>query len=415
MPFLRNGSRPAVAALAIAAMALSGCGGGGGGGGVSNAGPGRGPSAPARTVAYSKAASAAATAAAVTPTHKRQPNPTLIDLGFRTDLRQSLDYYAVYHPSAGVSASASNHALPPALLAVGPDSKGPITYVITYQGADTEQVGDTNRIKHFLYLNNASDSDERWGKASATHGTATYTKSDGTTGTLSKATLSASSRDNKLVGQAVVITDFDVTANDHDESAATDDPNTPEDETHDPAGDDTDYATAGVWVMGPSSGTDPDGLTAAGAFASGKVPYAGIGSIASGKTSVSYKGAAVGKRFASGRITDFATTVSLTANFDTEKIYGTVADVGGGQMLKLSTTASPASVGTGDGGPYSGTTQLFEKDGTTKVEDFDGKWGGAFYGATDDTNGPPVTAGTFGAASSDNSDSILGAFLAHRQ
>ena len=386
------------AAVLAAAMALSGCGGGGGG--VS------GGAAPPRTVVYSNAAAEAATAAAANPVRWR--NASSFRNTFVKAYRQNLDYFAVYQASGGVD-SVAGYFVPPAVVVAAPNSKGPPSYFINYEG---NAPGDVTGKKYDIDFSTTATAD--WSAASATHDTV---------GSLSRVRLKAYSpavpgdRPVGRVAEGVFITDFDVTANDYDETGhdfsdytLVDDPDTSGvDESKNPSGDDTDYMAAGVWTMGPWSGDDPDELTAVGAFAMGKVPYAGIGNVASTNTAVSYSGHAVGKRFANGGITDFDSTVSLTANFNTDKISGTVADVGGGQKLKL----SEASIGTGSGGPYSGDTELLDKDGN-KVTGYAGKWGGAFFGATDNANGPPGTAGTFGATGGDPSDSILGAFIAKK-
>ena len=85
--------------------------------------------------------------------------------------------------------------------------------------------------------------------------------------------------------------------------------------------------------------------------------------------------------------------------------------MGGGQQLELQSASITRA---DDGGPYSGNTILLDSDGN-QVTGFAGKWGGAFFGAQDSTNGPPGTAGTFGVTGGDPSDTVLGAFIAHRQ
>ena len=381
-------------AAAAAAMALSGCGGsggGGGGGGPSGPGGSGGPAGPARTIVYSQAAATAVvTAAGTTPSLTESPDYSFIDPdpinSFKPALRQNLYYFAVLQSSAASEAEAVQ---PVATLVVARGSEGPIGYVISHPDS----------LPGGLYLNSTADS-ETWSQASAT-------RLDAVGGGLSGVGLSAVSKNGQLA-QAVVITDYDVTANDHDESATADDPDTPIDETVDHAGDDTDYTAVGVWISGIEGGSGYE-LTAAGAFASGKVPYPAnqYGSLGS----VNYNGAAVGKRFAGGKITDFASLVLLTADFGASTVSGSVVDVGGDQVLKLGDATLDK---TALGGLFSGGTQLAERGGINSVAGFTGKWGGAFYGPADTTNGPHTIAGTFGAASSDDSDSILGAFLAKR-
>ena len=84
------------------------------------------------------------------------------------------------------------------------------------------------------------------------------------------------------------------------------------------------------------------------------------------------------------------------------------------KLRMLAAAIAALALSAGDGGPFSGNTQLVGADGNN-VAGFTGEWGGAFFGATDATNGPPGTAGTFGATGGDPSDTVLGAFIAHRQ
>ena len=295
---------------------------------------------------------------------------------------------------------------PAAMLFTARDSKV-IDYILVY----TNDVASSYTP---LYMSTTGDA-THWKKASAAHGSATYTADNGAAVSLSTAVVSAVSTDGNSFSQAIVLTDYDVNADDTDDSAPAveDDPNTPENEAT-PAipngtGDDTDYMAAGVWVSGPFSQAQSGDSAYAGAFGMGKVPYTGLSSGHDALTSVSYKGLAAGKRFSGGTATDFTTTVSLTANFSsTATISGTVADVGGGQSLALSSASIARAT---DGGPFSGNTQL--KNGATNVAGFTGKWGGAFYGSTDTAKGPRGTAGTFGASATGGT--ILGGFIAHRQ
>ena len=397
--------RPLLPLAALLALSLSACGGGGG-----LSAPGANDSrsstsaTSSRAVLYTNAEAAARTAAAADPVHARQS--TFIRGNLFTGTRQTLDYSATHQATRGLGSEFS----PAATLFTERDSGGPIDYVLIY----------TNDVTSYqpLFLNTTSG-DDSWKKASAVHGTATYTADNGATVLLSTAELSATSTDGQRVGHATVFTDYDVNANDTDDSveAVPDNPGTPGiDETTpaipDGTGDDTDYMAAGVWVSGPFSEANSGYSAFAGAFAMGKVPYTGLATGHDALTSVSYKGLAGGKRFSGGTATDFTTTVSLTANFSaTATISGTVADVGGGQKLKLLAPATAFNRAT-DGGPYSGLTQLVGADGSD-VSGFTGKWGGAFYGATDDAKGPRGTAGTFSA--SGTGDTILGAFIAHRQ
>ena len=383
-----------LAAATMAALAVSACSGGGSGPVVS--GGGGGESHSGRTVLYAVAAAKAKTAAAATAVDRRQTEG-LLRSWFVKGARQNLDYLATHQASATpYGTSSAGTAQLPAMLFTDPASEGPILYWVQFVDGGSRSV-----------TLNTTSGDDTWNQASATHGSATYPADNGATVSLSTAELSATSKDGTRIAQATVFTDYDVNADDTDE---TDTAIYGEDVLSARAtGDDTDYMAAGVWVSGPFSQANSDASAYAGAFAMGKVPYTGLNSGHNSLTSASYKGLAGGKRFSGGTVTDFTTTVSLTANFSsTATISGTVADVGGGQSLALSSASIARAT---DGGPFSGNTQL--KNGATNVAGFTGKWGGAFYGATDTSNGPRGTAGTFGA--SGTGDTILGAFIAHRQ
>ena len=342
------------------------------------------------------------TAAAATPVHQRQLS-YLRTITFKA-ARQTYDYLVTHQASVSPK---GDQAQPPATLLTERDSKGPIEYVVIY----TNDVASSYQP---VFMNTTGDGDS-WKKASATYGTATYPAENGATVSLSTVELSTTSTDGQTIAQATIFTDYDVTADDTDDSepAVEDNPNTPENEAK-PAipngtGDDTDYMAAGVWLSGPFSQANSGSAAYAGAFAMGKVPYTGLATGHNALTSVSYRGFAGGKRFSGGTVADFTTTVSLIANFSsTATISGTVADVGGGQKLSL---ASASIARTSDGGPFSGNTQVM--DGANAVSGFTGKWGGAFYGNTAAAKGPRGTAGTFGASMT--GDTILGAFIAHRQ
>ena len=375
---------PMLAAAAMAALVLSACGGGGGG--SATTGSTRGSPAPVPPVAYANLAPEAVKAATGAPVFGRQDS----------NWRATYDHLTTFMTSTGVASSfvqGTAPNFPPAEILTRTNAPGQIYPSISYPVATTSN--------HNVIFDNTADNYWR------------ETRTQGTVDSLTKFRINATSNDSAessdfdesgQVAHITVYTDYDVTADGNNDGTT---------------GDDTDYMAVAVWDMGPHSEDHPWGTTrtAAGALAMGTVPFAS-GDFGS-QTSVSYNGTAGGKRYSGGEVTDFETTVSLTANFSgTATISGTVADVGGGQKLKL-LSATPDK--TKDGGPFSGNTELFDEN-DMKVSGYAGKWGGAFFGVTTttDDSGTPVkdppagTAGTFGVSGGNPSDSILGVFIADR-
>ena len=376
-------------AAAIAALALSACGGGGSsvsgggssvndGGGSSVRGGAAGP-APIPPVAYANVAPKAAQTAATAPVFGRQG----------AVYRMYGDHLTIFMTSAGVSPlfDGANFQFPPVDVYTRSSAPGRLVTEVGFPAADANLI---------VVFNNVEDDEWRETRRQDTVGSLTRFRIDAISNDLVETFLED---ERGMVANIVLFTDYDLTADGNDDGTV---------------GDDTDFMAIAVWDMGPHGKDDPRGSlkTVAGAAATGRVPYTGLDSGHDSLTAVTYSGTAAGKRFSGGTVTDFTTTVSLTANFSaTATISGTLGDVGGGQKLELQS----ASIDRGsDGGPFSGNTQLVGDDGNN-IAGFTGKWGGAFFGATDATNGPPGTAGTFGATGGDPSDTVLGAFITHRQ
>ena len=361
-----------LAAAAVAALALSACGGGGG-----SVSGGAGPAA-VPPVAYANVAPKAAQAAATTPVFARQGT------SFR-----SYDHLSVFMTSTGVSSAFNGETFqfPPAAIFTRRSAPGRMVAFLAFTTAGSSALNTFNDTK-----------DDDWRET---------VRQQDTVGSLTRFRIDATSNDTDntidddrgLVAHIVFYTDYDIAADSDGDGTA---------------GDDTDFMAIAIWDQGPHAKDDSRGSThsGAGAVATGRAPYTGLDSDHNSLTAVTYSGTAGGKRFSGGTVTDFTTTVSLTANFSsTATISGTVADVAGGQQLKLQSASIDRA---NDGGPFTGNTQLLDSDGN-QVTGFAGKWGGAFFGAQDSTNGPPGTAGTFGVTGGDPSDTVLGAFIAHRQ
>ena len=116
---------------------------------------------------------------------------------------------------------------------------------------------------------------------------------------------------------------------------------------------------------------------------------------------------------------------TLTANFGDGSENGTVSgtlrnfqlmdpeNAGGiGELMTYPTalTLKSARIGDSHSGFFTGDTAM-----TFDGSSFAGKWGGQFYGNGEVDGKPGSTAGTFGAATTDGSKAILGAFGAYKQ
>jgi hypothetical protein len=174
---------------------------------------------------------------------------------------------------------------------------------------------------------------------------------------------------------------------------------------------DTDFLAGGIWVYVPDDATSVDDFTF-GAFVHGSDPYTDSNLI--GLTDeYTYTGDATGvySVLADERNYFFDADVTLTARFGEANELGTIGGrihdvsvddelVEGDPTLNLGT----AEIGDTDSGFFKGDTDMVYEG-----ENYTGKWGGQFFG-NDGTNPPGSVAGTFGAATSDGANSVLGVY-----
>ena len=177
---------------------------------------------------------------------------------------------------------------------------------------------------------------------------------------------------------------------------------------------DTDFLAGGIWVYVPDEATSVVDFTF-GAFVHGEDPYTQTNLI--GLTGqYTYTGDAIGvySVLAEERNYFFDADVTLTADFEDNstlgKIEGHIDNVSvddelveGDPTLNLGS----ANIVGPDSGFFKGATEMMYEG-----ESYTGKWGGQFFG-NDDSNppGPPGSvAGTFGAATIDGANSVLGVY-----
>ena len=177
---------------------------------------------------------------------------------------------------------------------------------------------------------------------------------------------------------------------------------------------DTDFLAGGIWVYVPDDATSVDDFTF-GAFVHGEDPY-DQDNLTALTGEYTYTGDATGVYSVVAEESNyfFDADVTLTAKFDDDSTLGTIGGhidnvsvddelVEGDPTLNLGT----ADIGGDNSGFFTGDTDM-EYDG----ESYTGKWGGQFFGNDDsDPPGPPGSvAGTFGAATSDGENSVLGVY-----
>jgi len=178
-------------------------------------------------------------------------------------------------------------------------------------------------------------------------------------------------------------------------------------------GSDNDFVAAGYWLHVPDSGSTLD--VSFGAFSDGGNPFPYTGSEAAAITNSSavYSGVAVGaycecadSAMESGNIDLFEANVTLTADFSSNMISGTVTDFqvdGNPHERTINLQSASISTASGNGGFFTGDTLLSGAD-----DQGDGEWGGVFHGAVSGVTAPGSAAGTFGV--SNDTLSYLGAF-----
>jgi hypothetical protein len=174
---------------------------------------------------------------------------------------------------------------------------------------------------------------------------------------------------------------------------------------------DTDFLAGGIWVYVPDDATSVDDFTF-GAFVHGEDPY-DQSNLTALTGEYTYTGDATGvySVLADERNYFFDADVTLTANFGDASNLGTIGGhidnfsvddelVEGDPTLNLGT----ADIGGDNSGFFTGDTDMVYEG-----ENYTGKWGGQFFG-NDGTNPPGSVAGTFGAATSDGANSVLGVY-----
>ena len=184
--------------------------------------------------------------------------------------------------------------------------------------------------------------------------------------------------------------------------------------------DHTNYLAGGIWVYVPNEGEqgDPPVDYEFGAFANGGDPFEGA--IAGLTGPATYEGNATGvysRGTGSGRRNEFfGADVTLTADFKDGSDLGTINGqidnfvysdgdlVGGNPVLML----EDADIATSNHGFFEGETFMDDYRG----DDYRGRWGGQFYddNHSNSDNHPGAVAGTFGAATTDDKKSFVGAF-----
>ena len=208
--------------------------------------------------------------------------------------------------------------------------------------------------------------------------------------------------------------------------------------------EDSDYLILGFWSYVPANLLDEDGDFSVddnnlsifreielGVFVDGNDPFY-QGNIEPLTGTVSYSGLALAAYLdtntdpvtGTGKLDQLSADVRLTAKLgsstDNGIISGTVTNFqsfyGGQYADPTSLTEFPinlilkdAPIGNSHSGFFTGDTSMtFDGSG------FAGKWGGQFYGNSETDGRPGSAAGTFGAATTDGSRSIIGAFGAYK-
>ena len=180
---------------------------------------------------------------------------------------------------------------------------------------------------------------------------------------------------------------------------------------------DADYLAGGVWLTVPDDATSLADF-AFGAFADGNDPFR-HGNIADISRTATYVGDATGvysaKEAGATTVGYLDADVRLTANFGDANNFGTISgsmtnffvgDEPHGGTMNLGT----ANIGAQSSGFFSGAVT-----GTDSQRSYTGHWGGQFYGNGQSDGRPGSVAGTFGAHSTDDAISFIGAFGAHKQ
>ena len=407
---LKFGVVPAITMTLAALMALSGCGGGGGGpstatsinrGGGVGGGAARSPwtcsgSAGKFCVTTAGAVDTASQITAAANNRRESTGSNLPVLGG--------PYLTIVH--AGYQPSTAN-------IDVSKKTTGPIRYKLQFLVDSGDHSAFSANYEANIRLDTGRST---WALAgqpvdSVTRGTVEGYHS----ARISTKLYDASGDKQNSVLTGVIYTDYDTTIDANNDG-------TPE--------ADTDYLAIGIWAAEDVDAADTPGTNASHAFAlaKGKNPSkkAYIAQISNDTSpevalgAVNYSGFVAGKHVLDGKARDFTSTVFLTANFDdsltgvdkTKDEYGLISgeiELGSAGTLKLQSSKITAST---NANGFAGNTQLVGTDGNP-VNGFTGTYDGAFFGS-EDTAGPPSTAGTFGASNTGNTESYVGAFIAKR-
>jgi hypothetical protein len=186
---------------------------------------------------------------------------------------------------------------------------------------------------------------------------------------------------------------------------------------------DTDWLAGGIWLYVPDTVSGPSDIEF-GAFMDGNQPFTS-GNIDGLTGSATYNGAATGLYTDGGASEEavgyFEADVELTADFGGPatpgSISGTVSEIfldDDDNPLDSEIMLDPATItDAADGGFFTGDVTALGLDAPA---DFDGRWGGQFFGnGSDATTHPTTVGGTFGGASITADTSFVGAFGALRE
>ena len=186
-----------------------------------------------------------------------------------------------------------------------------------------------------------------------------------------------------------------------------------------PSVQDADYLAGGLWVRVPADAASVADYEF-GAFVDGNDPFRQA-NLAGLTDTATYEGDARAVYSHQGENRNYFVDadVRLTADFGDASslgsISGTVSNIRGegpeaDSYEGVSVTLGTAQIGSADSGFFTGDTSTTGTDSA-----FTGKWGGQFYGNGDAASDHPGSvAGTFGAATADGGESIVGAYGARR-
>lgn len=181
------------------------------------------------------------------------------------------------------------------------------------------------------------------------------------------------------------------------------------------AGPDTDYLAGGIWMFAPDTATGHADYEF-GAFVDGNDPFT-TANVMPLTGTATYQGNATGVYSDQTRNFFFDARALLTADFGTGNGLGTISgeihtlQENGALFLGNPTlTLDTTDIGDTKAGFFNGNTSL-----NYAGMNFTGKWGGGFFGNGESDGRPGAVAGTFGAATSDGDQSLVGVFNAYKQ